>query len=1399
MGSPERPLFGDKWMQSVASRAEAIVAKRLEFSEELHPRDDHGKWTDGGAAKDTSSEIGGFLKMVSSAMRGSKGMGLHGFALKHGQEFKEVLAELPKGVRQGKLGECYMNAYQAADADPKLTYVEGFASAGVFPVPHAWVVDEQDRVIDPTWGGKNAEAVAGGDRKFSYWGTKFTTDYVTQTVLARGFYGVIENEQQGYPLLRGTVPPGAIKSLTYDEDLHPRDDHGRWSSGGGTDSEALKSWFGKSVVTNGDGSPKRMFHSSSHDFDEFRPGSHFGTAGAANDRAEALNDFSVNVVGRKAEESRVLPVYLAIENPLRMPDLASQYMTDRGEIIGEGEVDARLDEFSQYERPHPMAWESETDLSEWLYRNDVISSDEFWDVQYSPDKAMALLKSKGYDGIVYNNSVEDAGNDSYIIFDPNQVKSAIASKYSKSSSKINLSYDEDLHPRDDHGRWSSGGGTPTGKEFEAHVSAKVAEIAQKVYDQWDENEDEYAGGGICHLIAEDVANHLNDQGIEAQTVSSNFEQHVYVVAPLKDGVYVIDIHPSVYETGGGYSWKKIQGVKIDKSDVTVSRIDPDPKNVGQYAEMSSLGEYTEELHPRDDHGRWTGVGGAEREANLKEFVKGADKSVLNPDGSPRMFYHGTKDVFDEFKATRFKDQLLFFSTDPDFASGWATRDDPQRWPNPRNFGKDDEAKVQAESDAYYAQIDIKRNPETGEYDYFRTSDGSKMTEAEKQAWSDAKPESQYTLRKEADVQVYPVYLAPQKAFYPPDDYPKIESFLRTMQGGAWAKVIDEGKHKYGNWLVYEKPEVTEWLTKNGYDGLWLSESSIDPKHETLAVWNPKIVKSAIGNVGTYDKTSSKINLAFDPDQARDDHGRWTGGGGQGEIPRFDIQTSEHDAKLLSAYRSMQKAAAHATLLSMGMESQAIEFIEGAAVPIEALGGAEAGFSEGGHYDHDTGEITVNLSVVTLDYMDKFVRHEATHARYHEALRADSKNPAQPIHTFINSNMDQLVKDDGVTDYSKAWWKNAVDREGPLLGPGVKPNTMNAPWTLLAINETLAEIAAKVPVISDRPASYQELYQLVNDAWADHYSQQPKSLGVGLTYEEEQHPRDDHGRWADGAGKGGASELKALEKHLVDYKAERGLTGPESRTIAEVITGAESTTYLRVPGIDQLHNRMGVQPTLDTDPEFYTAQRDKVFESAPVRDVPFKDLVFTQSRVNLARVNALAHLPAQLDKPVQILKVGDKHYVMNGHHRAAAAFVAGRSGLRGNVLDLSGHGSLEFSEDLHPRDDHGRWTDGGGKHRSELTGKDMVPTKRSFPRKVLKDGFRGEMFGPGKHDYMGNVYLIDGKGYVLGIESGKVLTELPGNPFDPKAFEKSGGQHVSASQYVQWWRFKKPDGAKESNP
>lgn len=166
---------------------------------------------------------------------------------------------------------------------------------------------------------------------------------------------------------------------------------------------------------------------------------------------------------------------------------------------------------------------------------------------------------------------------------------------------------------------------PTGKQLYNEHAGQIAAVAQKVYDEWDEsNVDEYAGGGICHLIAEDVANYLNSIGVEATTVSAEIgDQHVWAVAKLSDGVYNVDISPSVYETGGGYSWEKIPDVKFEAGDIIIERIDPDPDKFDEYIEKAVKGEGPG--HPFRGN-QWTeGVSGqsepkTEADNDLKNYV-----------------------------------------------------------------------------------------------------------------------------------------------------------------------------------------------------------------------------------------------------------------------------------------------------------------------------------------------------------------------------------------------------------------------------------------------------------------------------------------------------------------------------------------------------------------------------------------------------------------------------------------------------------------------------------------------------------------------------------------------------------------------------------------------------------
>jgi hypothetical protein len=114
-----------------------------------------------------------------------------------------------------------------------------------------------------------------------------------------------------------------------------------------------------------------------------------------------------------------------------------------------------------------------------------------------------------------------------------------------------------------------------------------AQAAQKIYDSWTQDEEglneELGHGGICQDIADAISYVLTTNGYEAATVSAQIgEQHVWAIAQTSDGVYEVDIPPSLYETGGGYTWRKIPDVIFDESFIHIGRLTPDPGEFQNY-------------------------------------------------------------------------------------------------------------------------------------------------------------------------------------------------------------------------------------------------------------------------------------------------------------------------------------------------------------------------------------------------------------------------------------------------------------------------------------------------------------------------------------------------------------------------------------------------------------------------------------------------------------------------------------------------------------------------------------------------------------------------------------------------------------------------------------------------
>jgi hypothetical protein len=126
------------------------------------------------------------------------------------------------------------------------------------------------------------------------------------------------------------------------------------------------------------------------------------------------------------------------------------------------------------------------------------------------------------------------------------------------------------------------------------ICLPMAQAAQKVYNQWYQDEEGYdemyGGGGICHDIADAIVDviYKHIPGVLAGTMNPSCgENHVWTIVCMEEEEYdeegekiqgegyVVDIPYYVYEKGGGYNWTKIPDVEFSPEDITFSFVDPD--------------------------------------------------------------------------------------------------------------------------------------------------------------------------------------------------------------------------------------------------------------------------------------------------------------------------------------------------------------------------------------------------------------------------------------------------------------------------------------------------------------------------------------------------------------------------------------------------------------------------------------------------------------------------------------------------------------------------------------------------------------------------------------------------------------------------------------------------------
>lgn len=98
------------------------------------------------------------------------------------------------------------------------------------------------------------------------------------------------------------------------------------------------------------------------------------------------------------------------------------------------------------------------------------------------------------------------------------------------------------------------------KERLFRLREKFANAAREVHYEWDQDDNgvcEWRGsGGICDDVSDAIGDVLARYNIDSTDGGQEGDSHAYRVAYDDTEAFGIDIAPDIYETGGGYSWKK---------------------------------------------------------------------------------------------------------------------------------------------------------------------------------------------------------------------------------------------------------------------------------------------------------------------------------------------------------------------------------------------------------------------------------------------------------------------------------------------------------------------------------------------------------------------------------------------------------------------------------------------------------------------------------------------------------------------------------------------------------------------------------------------------------------------------------------------------------------------------
>ena len=226
-----------------------------------------------------------------------------------------------------------------------------------------------------------------------------------------------------------------------------------------------------------------------------------------------------------------------------------------------------------------------------------------------------------------------------------------------------------------------------------------------------------------------------------------------------------------------------------------------------------------------------------------------ESKIVKKDGTPMVMYHGlAKDTTDFTRKTE-RGAPIFLTDDPEFATRFAADSYESVARNPEKYL----SKEQIDGGVKRAIAAIKK-------DYGKDSLGKEMIESLKTGnLKDATPEAREYIQKEfinllpTGPHIMPMYVRAERPF----DYEN-PGHIRKVLAELTEDAYDPSDIRSGSWESIENADFQDAIQNSGFDSFYVKEQG----KKNLAVYSPTQIKSATGNIGTYEPTSPDIRKSL---------------------------------------------------------------------------------------------------------------------------------------------------------------------------------------------------------------------------------------------------------------------------------------------------------------------------------------------------------------------------------------------------------------------------------------------------------------------------------------------------------------------------------------------------------